>query len=254
MNFKQQMTGTVFWSVQINTIQSFHDVMCQWNMLTLMWKRSLKRAAPPSSITSPCLGLKAKVKEALISGFMLKSELLPLTPPGLSHPSPSHPSPPPWSATSIQVQHMIGNKNLTPILKWPSRWIGCQLFAVSLSYTHVSELSCIFHKTLSGTTAPCWNLSCTAAAQSVQVVLSCPRPPPQVREGSRPTSREGYCLLFCTHGFDDGDWLLEYLRFWPRSSFRTCNVFAVFSSERALIYEKDELKKWKQRHTAPSPV
>ena len=106
---KQQMTGTVFCSVQINTIQSFHDVICQWNMLTLMWKRSLKRAAPPSSITSPCLGLKVKVMEALISGFMSKSEVLPLTPPDLIHPSPSHPSPPPWSATSIQVQHMIGN-------------------------------------------------------------------------------------------------------------------------------------------------
>ena len=87
-------------------------------MLTLTWKRSLKRAAPPSSITSPCLSLKAKVIEALISGFMLKSNLLPLTPPDLIHPSPSHPSPPPWSATSIQVQHMIGNKNLTHFLFW----------------------------------------------------------------------------------------------------------------------------------------
>ena len=127
-------------------------------------------------------------------------------------------------------------------------------FSRCLSYTHVSELSCIFYKTLSGTTAPCWNLSCTAAAQSVQVVLSCPRPPLQVREGSRPTSREGYCLLFYTHGFDGGDRLMEYLRFWPRSSLRTCNVFTVLSSERSLIYEKDELKKWKQRHTAPSPL
>ena len=93
-------------------------------MLTLMWKRSLKRAAPPSSITSPCLGLKAKVIEVLISGFMLKSELLPLTPPGLSHPSPSHPSPPPWSATSLQVQHMIGNKNLTHFLFWKMDWMS----------------------------------------------------------------------------------------------------------------------------------
>ena len=109
-------------------------------------------------------------------------------------------------------------------MDWMSTFCG-----VSVIYPCVRIILHLRQK-LYGTTAPCWNLSCTAAAQSVQVVLSCPCPPLQVREGSRPTSREGYCLLFCTHGFDDGDWLLEYLRFWPRSSFRP----AMFSQYWAL--------------------
>ena len=161
-----------------------------------------------------------------------------------------------WLLGQKSTNRCQENKNLTHFLIWNGLQDGLDVnFSQCLCHIPMCQnYLASSNKTLSGTTAPCWNLSCTAAAQSVQVVLSCPRPPLQVREGSRPTSREGYCLLFYTHGFDGGDRLMEYLRFWPRSSLRTCNVFTVLSSERSLIYEKDELKKWKQRHTAPSPL